>query len=175
MNALPKLAALAALVLVLAGCSTDKKHGDCPAVSGLADASSMTAFKPGTVTDPTYALYTVEIASVDNDCDWDKRERSADTNITVHFRATRPPNGTAATYSVPYFVSVISGSDILVKRAYTVQFSFDPGQATADFSDTVDSTVINVEHGKQPYDYAILVGLQLSKAQLDYNHAMGRY
>jgi len=175
MNTIPKLAALAALVLVLAGCSTDKKHGLCPAVSGLADASSLTAFKPGTVTDPTYALFTAELVGVESNCDWDKRERSADTSITVHFRATRPPNGTAATYTVPYFVSVIKGDTILAKHAYSVQFSFDPGQATVDFSDEVDSTAINVGHGEQPYDYAILVGLQLSKAQLDYNHAMGRY
>ena len=54
-------------------------------------------------------------------------------------------------------------------------FKFEPGQASTNFEEPVASTVIKIAKGKQAYDYQILVGLQLTKAQLDYNRKMGHY
>ncbi|HTT83606.1 MAG TPA: hypothetical protein VMF67_08990 [Rhizomicrobium sp.] len=166
---------LAAAVLALAACSTDKT-GDCPTVTGITDASVETVFRPGTMPDPSNVLYTVELTDVRSKCDIDKKERTSDVSLNVDFRATRAPSGAEAHYTVPYFVAVTEGSArVLVKRVYSVQIDFAPGQTTATATDKVDSTHLNVAKGKHPYDYQILAGLQLTRAELDYNRQGGHY
>lgn len=167
-------AAFAALVLVT-GCSSDKT-GDCPTITGITDASVATVFRPGTTPDPANVLYTVELTNVSGQCDMDKKERSADASLQIAFRATRAPSGVEAHYNIPYFVAITEGSErILVKRNYSIPIEFAPGQTTATASDTVASTRLTPATDKHPYDYQILVGLQLSKAQLDYNRRGGHF
>ena len=75
--------------------------------------------------------------------------------------ATRPPNGDAATYTVPYFVaSVLNGTTILQKQIVATSFGFGPGEATTTFTANVPSTVMHLETGKKPYEYGMLVGIQ---------------
>ncbi len=168
-----KSAAPLALAALLAGCSSDKE-GDCPTITGVTDASVQTVFRGGAGRDPANVLYSVEITSVSGNCDIDKKEHSADSSLEVDFRATRGPSAVAASYTVPYFVVVTQGSDrVLAKHVYSVPFSFDPGQTSVTFSDTVGSAKVHTDRDKQPYDYQILVGLQLTKAELDYNRQPG--
>lgn len=162
------------LVLALACCSSDK--GDCPTMSGITDASIATVFRPGTTPDPANVLYTVEITSVTGDCDLDKKAHTADASLNVGFRATRAPSGAEAHYSVPYFVAVTEGSErILTRHVYSVNIAFEPGATTAIVTDTIGSTHLHTTKDRQPYDYQVLVGLQLSKEQLDYNRQSGHY
>jgi hypothetical protein len=164
----------AALLLpVLAGCSSDKAN-NCPGVSAIVDTSIGTNFKPNTPIDPANILYTVEITEVHGSCDVDKTAVNSSTDVSVSFRATRPPNGTSASYKVPYFVAVSQSDRILAKKVYTTEFQFAPGQTTATFSDTVQSADVSAGKEKKTYDYLILVGLQLTKDQIDYNRASGR-
>jgi hypothetical protein len=164
----------AALLLpVLAGCSSDKAN-NCPGVSAIVDTSIGTNFKPNTPIDPANILYTVEISEVHGSCDVDKTAVNSSSDVSVSFRATRPPNGTAASYKVPYFVAVSQSDRILAKKVYTTEFHFEPGQTTATFSDTVQSADVSAGKDKKTYDYLILVGLQLTKDQIDYNRASGR-
>lgn len=166
--------AIAAAAL-LAGCGTDRT-GDCPTITGVTDASVATVFRPGTTSDPSNVLYTVELTNVQGQCDIDKKERYADASLEISFRATRAPSGNEAHYTIPYFVAITEGSErILVKRSYSVAVEFEPGQTTATVSDTVGSTHLEPAKDKHPYDYQILVGLQLSKAQLDYNRQGGHF
>ncbi|HEY6578526.1 MAG TPA: hypothetical protein VIY09_04335 [Rhizomicrobium sp.] len=168
--------ALAALVLfTLAACSSDKT-GDCPTITGITDASAETVFRPGTTPDPSNVLYTVELTSVNGKCDMGKKERSSDASLQIDFRATRAPSVVKAHYVVPYFVAITEGAArVLAKRVYSVGIDFAPGQTNAAVSDTVASTHLNVAKGKHPYDYQVLVGLQLTKSQLDYNRQGGHY
>jgi hypothetical protein len=170
-----KYIAVLATLAVIAGCTNDKTRGNCPDVAALVDASTLTAFKPGTVTDPTFALYTAEIVKVDNTCSLNKRERTADSSVEIDFRATRPPTGEAAEYTVPYFVVIRQGAAILSKRMLSVHFAFAPGEAETEFSESIDDVDFTAALDKRAVDYQILVGFQLTKQQLDYNRAMGRF
>jgi hypothetical protein len=40
-------------------------------------------------------------------------------------------------------------------------------------NDSVGSAHLDIAKGKHPYDYQVLAGLQLSRAQLDYNRRGG--
>ena len=162
-------------VLLLAGCTSAAKQLNCPGAAALVDASTQTIFRQGTAPDPGNVLYTVQVVRVKGVCDIDKAERKADTSLDISFRATRAPTGDAAQYTVPYFVAVTQADRVIDKQSFSAQFTFAPGQAATDFNDTVSSTLVHPDKGKKPYDYQILVGLSLSKEQLDYNRTFGRF
>jgi hypothetical protein len=144
-------------------------------MTALVDASEQSVFVPKSTPDPSNLLYMIEITSVKGTCDVDKKLTSADVSMDIHFRATRAPSGSAAEYSVPYFVAVTEGTDrVLAKKSFTVQFAFAPGQATADFSDSIASVKVTPTGEKKTYDYQVLAGLQLTKEQLEYKHSQGR-
>ena len=164
----------AVLPIVLAGCNS-RVDPLCPSAAALVETSSLTGFAQGATQDPSHALYRVVVRNVTTDCSIDRSERTATSSLDIHFLATRTPTGEAAHYRVPYFVAVRQGADIQAKRVFWVDFTFDPNAATATFDETIDSTVIKIANDKQPYDYQILVGLQLTKEQLLYNRRIGHY
>jgi hypothetical protein len=165
--------------LLLGGCSlfgiTPGTHKVCPAAAILVDTSSMTAFRQDLADDPAGMLYAVDLSGVKTDCSFDKREGETHSSLDLSFRATRAPNGDAANYSVPYYVAVIQGDRIISKSQFTAQFGFAPGASSMHFTDRVGAVEVRLENGKHPYDYEILVGLQLTPAERDYNKKMGRF
>lgn len=166
------LLAVAGAALTLAGCQSDKEAALCPGATALVEASTMTVFPAGTAPDPAHALYRVGVESVTSDCDIDNHERTADTSVEIHFKATRATAGEAIRYRVPYFVAVRQGPDILSKKLYWATFGFSAGETAVEFSEDLDSTV-KIASDKQPYDYQVLTGLQLTHDQLDYNRKTG--
>jgi hypothetical protein len=177
MKPLLRVSAVAAVLLAapLAGCSTDKS-GDCPTMTGVTDASVKTVFRPGATQDPANVLYTAEIASVTGGCDMDKKPPHAtDAKLTINFRATRPASGGEARYVVPYFVAVTEGARILARTDYATTLVFEPGQTVATATEIIGSVHIDPARDKQPYDYQVLAGLRLTKAELDYNRRTAHY
>ena len=171
----------AALVVTLAAtllgaCGTDRKRGLCPNASVLANTSQLTAFRDKMEGDPSGVTFEVTMNGVKADCSFDPDEGTTDSSISLSFRATRTPTGMAADYSVPYYVAVTRDSTTIVsKKIYSATFAFRPGEASTTFNADVSSVPIKLDNGKKPFDYGILVGLQLTQAQLDYNTKMGRF
>jgi len=166
--------------LALFGCAgKTPKNFVCPSASALVDAGSMTALRPG-ATDPSGMIYKVDITRVWTDCEYDPDTGQISSRIAIFFTATRSPDGDSAQYTVPYFVGVSEAAadgtaSVADKKAYSVQFAFAPGQASATFSDRVEPFIITPADGKKSTDYEMLVGIQLTKDQLDYNRRVGRY
>jgi hypothetical protein len=173
-HSIRRLLILAASAALLAGCSSEKIDY-CPGVSSLIQTSIATIFRPDTTADPSNVLYTVEIMSVQPTCDADKTGDTANTSLDVKFRATRTPNGAPAHYKVPYFVAVTREAHIVAKKVFTVEFDFAPGQSTVLFHDAIGSAAVTAGRDKKSFDYNVLVGLQLTRDQLDYNRASGHY
>ncbi len=169
-----RLLVMAAAVGLLAGCST-KADPLCPGAASLVEASNVTGFTAGATGDPAQAQYRAAISNVTTDCSIDRHARTADSSVEIHFVATRAPNGEAVSYRVPYFVAVRSGTEIVAKKVFWVRFGFSPGQASTTFDQSIGSTVIKIANTKQPYEYQILVGFQLTKEQLEYNRKIGHY
>jgi hypothetical protein len=165
-----------ASTLVLLGCGTSRPKGFiCPAAAALVDAGSLTSLPPG-ATDPSSAAYRVEITHVGTACDYDPDKGEIDARLGITFTATRPPGGDSAQYTVPYFVGVSQeGTSVVDKKAYSVQFAFAPGQTSAEFRDRIESFILKPDADKKSTDYELLVGIQLTKDQLDFNRRVGRY
>ena len=170
MTAILRAAALAGLsALLLTGCQTPKERANCPAINILANTSAFTAFKAGMPSDPANELFTIQMTSARSSCGFDADEGTTDSDIDITFRATRAPSGEAANFTAPYFVSTIQdGTTVVNKKILGTAFSFAPGESTITFSENVPSFVNRMQNGIKPYQYSLLVGLQLTKEQLDY-------
>ena len=175
---------LAALVALLSGCKTydsvtdyisASKPDRCPDAAILATTSSLPAFASANGSDPSNVLYSIAMTDVTTRCIFDKEENTADSQLNIKLRAVRPPGGAEVTYKVPFFVAVSAGGDIVAKRLYWARVEFAAGASAADATTTVDSTIVTVASDKHVYDYHLLTGFQLTKAQLDYNNTTGRY
>lgn len=164
---------VASVLPILAGCASDKAN-NCPGVSSIVETSIGTVFLPGKPVDPSNILYTIEITDVHGTCDVDKPALNSSTDVDITFRATRGPNGGGANYKVPYFVAISQFDRILAKKVYSIDFAFAPGETTTTFTDTVKSADVAAAKDKKTFDYIVLVGLQLTKEQLDFNRASGR-
>jgi hypothetical protein len=171
-------AALAAVasVALLAGCSSSgSKTKMCPTAGILVPTASLTTFKPTMHDDPAGIVYTVSVDSVKTDCDFDPDNGTTDSSLEITFHATRPPSTDESSFKAPYYVAVSQAGRILTKKDFWVNFTFPAGSATTTFTDTVASTFVTLMNGKKPYDYEILVGMQLTHDQLDYNNKNGHY
>jgi hypothetical protein len=171
------LGVTALVVLFLASCSSSPSSSapTCPSAGIIAPASSLTTFKQGMHDDPAGELYTVGVTNVKTDCTLDADNGTTDSTLVLRFNAKRTPSPDAASYRVPYFVAVVLDGKVLAKRDIWASFGFARGAASTVFDDKVASTVINLENGKKPYDYEIVVGLQLTHDQLEYNKKMSRF
>jgi len=168
-----RAAAATTLALLASACADQKKLQFCPGMTSVLDASMETVFRPGTSPDPANALYTLRISDVSGDCSYDKKGRTSDSSLDISFEATRPAPGPAAQYTVQYFVAVTQADRVVDRVLRPITFAFDPGQTSSSASDHVSSVELVTDGDKKPYDYQVLVGLQLSKAQLDYNRSVG--
>ena len=161
-------------VVMLAGCNTAKVN-NCPVAVILADAGQMAVFRQGAPQDLSGEAYRVLLTGARSGCDINKKTGETNSSFHLDFRATRAPSADGAQYSVPYFVAVTRGDQIIEKRILTVQFNFAPGASTATFNESPDDFDIHVETGHFPYEYQLMAGFQMTPAQVDYNKKMGRF
>jgi hypothetical protein len=63
----------------------------------------------------------------------------------------------------------------VTKQVRSLIVSFPAGQTSVSIEESVDDIDLKTDRDKKPYDYQILVGLQLTKEQLDYNRKIGIY
>ena len=166
-------AAIVAACLALAACNTEQLE-KCPAAAVLVDTGSLTQLQTNAQGQQS-VLYTVQITRATRDCDIPKYSREMTGSVSFDFQATRTNAAAGATYAVPYFVAITSEGKVLAKQVFQVAFAFQPGETTTTFSDSVNSLSLTIGRDKKATDYGILVGFQLTKAQLDYNRRAGRY
>jgi hypothetical protein len=169
---------------LLAGCSiyhsitgymSSDKAALCPDAVILANTASLPAFNPAAAGDPSDVVYRVAMTNVTTRCEYDKSEKTADASLKIFLHAERPPGGGETSYRVPYYVAVTSGGDILEKKIYWLKLAFDAHAVSSDADIVVDSMIVKYATDKTAYDYHLLVGFQLTKAQLDYNNKIGPY
>jgi hypothetical protein len=177
----PRLGVPAALAvfgaaMALAGCADDSRRLNCPGVAILADASTRPVLKTGAVpTDPSAVLYTVQATDIQTSCTLDRRRGQTDSNVSLTFRATRPPSGQPAHYVVPYFLAINQGERVINKRVFSVVIDFAPGASSVVVQTAVNDSVLNLDNGHLPMEYQFLVGMQLSADEQTYLKAVGPY
>jgi hypothetical protein len=176
MNIFSRSVVLILVLPLLGACQTERMLAKCPSTGVLAETSSLSAFAPGRKMVPANAAYTVEIRRSTTSCSIDKDEHVADTSLEISLRGMRNRGGGAAQYRVPFFVAINdSDGNLVLKKMYSADLAFEPGQTQVDFTQSIDSIPIRMARSKQAYEYHLIVGLQLTRQQLDYNRTYSRY
>jgi hypothetical protein len=147
----------------------------CPDANILANTSVIPVFDPTLGADPSNVVYTARITGVKTRCDYSKRDNAIDANLHFMIKASRAPGGDEADYKVPYYVAVTSGGAIVDKKVYWLQLRFPKASSALEQETLVDSIAIPVARDKKSYEYHLLLGFQLTQAQVDYNKKMGQY
>jgi hypothetical protein len=160
--------------LALAGCN-DSVVPQCPSAAVLADTSALTVFRAGAPRDPSGEAYTATIDNVRTSCVFPKGASASTSTLNFTLRGVRAPSLDGADYALPYYLAVTQGDRILSKTPLTVHLVFAPGSAAASQDVALDDTVVKLEPGHPPTDYALLVGFQLTDAERAYNQTRGRF
>lgn len=166
-------AALAGVALL--GCSSAPPPPDCPRVSVLNEASTLTRFAPGPGRDLVDVDYRAEIADLRSGCRFATEEKQQIDKLVVAvapvFMATRGPANESGRADFEYFVSVVgAGKEILNQQRFPVSVAF-PGNSTR-VEVRQDDPPVSIDiplKDEQTERLEIVMGLQLSRDELDYN------
>ena len=158
----------AALALGLAGCfSSTESTGKlvCPTPVIAPDLDAAATLRDGG-DGPADIRYGIKFVAVKTNCRTQKIGLTAETRLA--FVAARSDQ-TVSHGEFAYFVAVADAQrNILNKKQYTVSFDFVPRQKQLQISDQV-AVSLPLRDLSDGGKYIIIVGLQLSPEQLEFN------
>ncbi|HZB90863.1 MAG TPA: hypothetical protein VE397_05435 [Stellaceae bacterium] len=163
---------LSIVALALAACSGSRDqavgHLNCPAAFIAPGLDAYTMFRPG-VTPTTNAndiVFGVKFVSVQSVCHSEPEGIRVDTSLTF-FAVRNDDNFRQGDFT--YFVAVADArQNIVAKQNFALRVDFAPRQKQMRIFDEITEhlPLKNVSLGS---NYAIIVGLQVSRQQLDLN------
>lgn len=168
MRALAPLAGL----LALAACASNAPPPLCPPAGAVAGVERMTTFRPGGGEDLTEKVFEASIDGVDAVCEYD--DDGLEMAMNVRLIAERGPADTSRQAAFQYFVAVEDGpGNITAKEIYDVVLPFEGNVRRVGTLEEVDVTV-PAPQSRSFAGIRVLVGLQISREQVEYNRRTGR-
>ena len=177
---------LIAMIAPLAGCDTINNvlglnntpqivlepGPPCPATAVLSDAATVTKFKAGTMpamAKPADVALQAEMSKPKLDCNYDRVNNTLSVTVNFAVRAARGPAALAADPQLPFFVAIIdSDNNVIAKSLFNSQPQMS-GRASNTYTESVSNVPVPLAMDRQPSDYEILTGFQLTAAELAYN------
>ena len=166
-------AALAGLAAIpaLAGCSETDPNGfapQCVPVGILADAADRTSYA-GPSRDLSTLVTQVSLVGVNGTCSDADRGHALHTEASVTITAMRGPAATARDVTIPYFVALLHGSDIVQKHERSIEAHFPPNVDRLALKSDPLVLDLPISRRMNSDSYRLEVGLQLTPDQLAYN------
>jgi hypothetical protein len=143
----------------------------CPTAGILRDGADLTRFR-GTGTDLTDMVVDGRITGLGGKCELDDAKHLR-TQLNVRLDLTRGPASRSDTQEVAYFVSVSKGDTILDKQIYRLNAAFPGNSDRARLTTDEVDLVLPIDDKVQGNSYSILVGFQLTPAELEFNRRRG--
>ena len=174
--------AAAIVLLGVAGCTVfqeEEPPPPCPRVSILGDAAALTKFRPGPGRDLTDVLYEGVVSGVTGSCayadDGKRANRALSMKVALVIEAARGPANRDGRAPFPYFVGITDSSrNVLNKQRFSVTVVFPGNRTRLVVTDTPVVLEIPVKAGQSRQDLTVVVGFQLSRAELEYNRRARR-
>ncbi len=171
MPALSRLSLATLALPLLSGCNNGGEQFPpvCPRPAILGDAADLSRFT-GTGRDITDSIFAGRITGIAGSC---KRDgpRTVVATISVGIDLTRGPASRSRTADIAYFVAVSEGDRVLDKRIYPLRADFPENTDRLRLEgDSVDLR-LPVTAQKSAGSYQVIVGFQLTPAELAYNRA----
>lgn len=171
-----RAAGLGALLFAgLAGCglfSSPAEQFDCPATAAVADATTLSKFLDGPGRDLTDVRYQVRLVDVLNKCSYDRT--GVTVEMLVAFALELGPANPDRNASFPFFVAITDPSnEIIAKRIFTSSLAFPSNVGYVEHREELRQR-IPLPKGGGASDYQVIVGLQLTEDELEYNRKYER-
>ena len=173
----PAIHAVAAIGLIvgLNGCGLIGSSGpqyDCPTAAAVGDAAIQSKFRPGPGRDLTDVQYQVRLLAVSSECRYDSK--GVDVRMKVGFALELGPANPDRKATYEFFVAITDPSnEIIGKRNFTTPLSFPTNVGYVEHVEELQHR-IPLPKGGSAADYKIIVGLQLTQDELDYNRKYER-
>ena len=160
----------------LAACAGSSERAPaCPSAAVLNDAATMTRFAPGGGRDPLDVDFDVEIADLASGCQFEKKGKNFDRLVVAVapvLITTRGPANASRKAEYVYFVSLIGpDGDIVTRQSFPVAVSFSGNQRQLTRRDDDPPVTIDIPLTRldDAVNYEVLLGLQLTEDELQYN------
>ncbi len=167
---------------LLAGCNTANplvvKRTSCPAVAVVKHAGSLSRFGSGGGFDAGNLQLNATLSGINSECT-DKNGARSVVGFDISARSTA-----AGDIELPYFVAVVKdGTTLLSKQTYTAKVRMDSAgnRGQAHVTVTITTPAVPLPPKPKPSDfdefapppkqlgYEVLIGFQLSEAEVVYN------
>lgn len=179
-NGLRGLAILSVALLAACGTLTQLEPTaarPCPQVRVLGDAEQITVFRDGPGRDVLDIEYEAQIIQLAGECIY-RKDGTISITFAPAFRVSLGAADTDRQAEFEYFVAIIRRADntVLNKAVFNLAVSAPPGQSQLRFRDGEVDLSIPLREGENGAAFQVLLGLQLTEAQLEYNRrqAAGR-
>lgn len=157
----------AAALLTISACTSGVVQRPCPPAGSVAGVERMTSFRPGGGEDLTDVLFEARVDGVQSVCEYDKN--GVDVAMNVRLIAERGPADSARKADLKYFVAVENGSgNITAKEIYDVSLPFEGNRRRVLTIEELDVRIPRPADNNFA-EIRILVGLQITAEQVDYN------
>ncbi|MGB0720053.1 MAG: hypothetical protein ACPGRX_06245 [Bdellovibrionales bacterium] len=146
--------------------------GDCPTIEIVDELSMLHEFtNPKTASDGDL-ISKVAVQEAQSGCAY--TDGSVTVDLKLAFNGMLGPKGRTTPnekpfFSYPFFVAVTSsGGKILAKEVFSAALTYEPGQNTQNYTETMRQ-IIPADSRAKGKSYKIMVGFQLTQDQLAYN------
>ena len=159
------------LALVAAGCGMfggpKVPQHPCPRAGILKDVQRLTKFLPGPGRDLTDVVFQVQLADVRTQCIYGTSGVKID--MLVDIAAERGPADKSRKAVFAYFVAISNpAGTILARERFTALIPFIPNVSRALAVEELEQ-MIPLPRGRSAENYRIIVGLQVTREELEFN------
>ena len=162
-----------AVLATVSACGPDDPNAfapDCVPVGILGQAADLSSFA-GPSRDLDTLVTQASIAGVSGACSNAEKGRALATRVSVTIGVMRGPAATARHVTIPYFVAVLHGNDIVSKHMLSIEADFPSNVDRLALRSAPLELTLPISRRMSSASYRLEVGLQLTPAQLAYNRA----
>lgn len=156
-------------VSALAACSDFGGKGNtytCPTAITSPDLQTIANIAPGN--DPTNVLSAGQITRVSSTCG--RETAGIEAKVEINFNAMRT-NTAVTQITLPYFVAFADNDgNVLGKREFNIAVKFPPNEVSAPALEKITAH-LPLKNQQLGNIYTIVVGFQLTQAELSFNRA----
>jgi hypothetical protein len=162
---LPLLSVFGLLGLAACGASPPPPVAFCPQPAVLQQANTLTLFLPGRQ-DVGGQVTTAKITGIAGACTLAQAKHLLRVTFRAGFSASNGPANHAAKLTLPYFVAISNGDNVISKSPYSITLNFDGNASTA--SATSDPVKIELSNVPESAQVEVLIGFQMTPDQVAY-------
>ena len=172
-------------IALLSGCDTymggvtnSDVRMECPPVSILPEASSITRYKKGTRKTILDVDFTGRVIGVKGTCfyefDPDTKNGTVAINVITKFKMKRGASNATQKADFKYFTSVVNNDGkVLGKKTFPYSLKFSKKRSWVKDEDFPIELIIPLKNETNSQNFTVFVGFQLSHEELEFNRTQG--